>query len=75
MDRPLSIPAILDYAAEVQPNGAVVSVATEGGLHRTPYAALRGRVAQLASALRARGKVSKLELRKLLKDYVLPTAA
>lgn len=31
MDRPLSIPAILDDAAEMHPSGAVMSVTTEGG--------------------------------------------
>jgi fatty-acyl-CoA synthase len=55
MDRPLSIPAILDFAAEVHPGGSIVSVATEGGIHRTTYGDIRSRVARLAHALRGLG--------------------
>src|SRR5919107_5685034 len=55
MDRQLSIPAIIDLAAEVHPNTEIVSVATEGGIHRTTYKDIRKRVAQLAHGLRALG--------------------
>jgi acyl-CoA synthetase (AMP-forming)/AMP-acid ligase II len=55
MDRPLSIPAIIDLAAEVHANTEIVSVATEGGIHRTTYKDIRKRVAQLAHGLRALG--------------------
>jgi fatty-acyl-CoA synthase len=55
MDRPLSIPTIIDYAAEIHPEGEIVSVATEGGIHRATYRTTRARVAQLAHALGAMG--------------------
>ncbi|MFN3146808.1 MAG: long-chain fatty acid--CoA ligase [Paracoccaceae bacterium] len=55
MHRPLRIADILSYAAEIHPAAEVVSVRTEGDVHRTTYAALAPRVAQLAHALRAQG--------------------
>lgn len=55
MDRPLSIPSIIDYAADSYPDVEVVSATVEGGVHRYGYAAARKRVAQLAHALRALG--------------------
>lgn len=55
MHRPLRIADILSYAAEIHPEAEVVSVRTEGDVHRTTYAALAPRVAQLAHALRAQG--------------------
>jgi fatty-acyl-CoA synthase len=55
MDRPLSIPAIIDYAAEIYPEGEIVSVATEGGISRATYRSTRARVVQLAHALIAMG--------------------
>ena len=74
MDRPLSIPAILDFAAEVHPHGAVASAAVPAAgaaLRKGPDDVLF----RVALPLAATGKVSKLELRKLLAGYVLPTAA
>jgi hypothetical protein len=70
MDRPLSIPAILAYAAEVRPHGAVVSAAG-AALRKGPDDVLF----RVALPLAATGKVSKLERRKLLAGSVLPTAA
>jgi acyl-CoA synthetase (AMP-forming)/AMP-acid ligase II len=55
MHRPLRIADILSYAAEIHPTGEVFSVRTEGDIHRTTYAGLAGRVAQLAHGLRALG--------------------
>lgn len=55
MDRPLSIPAILDHAAETTPDGALVSATVEGGVHRTNYATTRRRVGRLANALHGLG--------------------
>jgi fatty-acyl-CoA synthase len=55
MDRPLRIADILTYAAEVTPEGEIVSVRTEGDIHRTTYAETHRRVAQLAHALRELG--------------------
>jgi non-ribosomal peptide synthetase component E (peptide arylation enzyme) len=74
MDRPLSIPAILAYAAEVRPHGAVVSAAVPAAgaaLRKGPDDVLF----RVALPLAATGKVSKLERRKLLAGSVLPTAA
>jgi fatty-acyl-CoA synthase len=55
MHQPLLISDILTYAAEAHPNGEIVSVRTEGDIHRITYPEIAGRVAQLAHALRARG--------------------
>jgi acyl-CoA synthetase (AMP-forming)/AMP-acid ligase II len=55
MDRALSISSIIDYAAEIHPKVEIVSVATEGGVHRYTYAAARSRIVQLAHALRDMG--------------------
>ena len=55
MDRALSIPSIIDFAADIHPKGELVSVTTEGGVHRYTYAAARPRIAQLAHALRDMG--------------------
>lgn len=55
MDRPLSIPAVIDYAADVHPDRRVVSAAVEGGIHDYSYTQARGRIAQLAHALVAMG--------------------
>src|SRR5919106_2516765 len=55
MDRALSISSIIDYAAEIHPKVEIVSVTTEGGVHRYTYAAARSRIAQLAHALRDMG--------------------
>ena len=55
MHQPLLISDILTYAAEAHPNGEIVSVRTEGDIHRITYPEVAGRVAQLAHALRAQG--------------------
>ncbi|HEV2558183.1 MAG TPA: long-chain-fatty-acid--CoA ligase [Microvirga sp.] len=55
MNRPLSIAAVLEYAAEVHGSRSIVSVATEGSLHRTTYRGIKPRIAQLAHALRRLG--------------------
>lgn len=55
MNRPLSIIDILAYAAEAHPDEGIVSVRTEGDIHRATYRETLGRVAQLAHALRALG--------------------
>ncbi|WP_372884652.1 long-chain-fatty-acid--CoA ligase [Shimia sp.] len=55
MMRPLRIADILTYAAEIHPSAEIVSVRSEGDLHRTTYAETARRVAQLAHGLRAIG--------------------
>jgi fatty-acyl-CoA synthase len=55
MHRPLLVMDILDYAAEVHPQGEVVSSTVEGPLHRATYPQLRRRIARLAHALRGMG--------------------
>ncbi|PSL20910.1 long-chain fatty acid--CoA ligase [Shimia abyssi] len=57
MMRPLKVADILTYAAEIHPAGEVVSVRTEGDVHRQTYADTARRVAQLANGLRAHGVV------------------
>lgn len=52
MDRPLSVPSILDYAAEIHGDRMIVSRRIEGDLHRQSYAETRDRALRLASALR-----------------------
>jgi len=55
MDRPLLIPALLDYGADIHASAGIVSRRIEGDLHRYTYPEARRRVAQLAHALRALG--------------------
>ena len=55
MQRPLLISEIITYAAEMHPGGEIVSVRTEGDVHRQSYSETGRRVARLANALRARG--------------------
>ncbi len=55
MHRPLKIADILDYAAEIFPKTEIVSVRTEGDVHRTTYLETSKRVAQMAHALGALG--------------------
>ncbi|MDX1781339.1 MAG: long-chain fatty acid--CoA ligase [Thalassovita sp.] len=55
MHRPLMISDILTYAAEAHPTAEIVSVRTEGDLHRQTYAETLPRVSQLAYALQCRG--------------------
>lgn len=51
MHRPLSIISLLEYAAEAHPDAGMVSVRTEGDLHRQSYRECFARTAQLAHAL------------------------
>ncbi|MDO9526028.1 MAG: long-chain-fatty-acid--CoA ligase [Gemmobacter sp.] len=51
MDRPLSIPDVIEYAADVHPDRRVVSSAVEGGIHSYTYAQARDRISQLAHGL------------------------
>lgn len=55
MNTPLRIIEILDYAAQAHPGGEIVSVRTEGDIHRQSYAQAYARTAQLAHALAALG--------------------
>lgn len=55
MDRPLSIPSVIEYAAEVNATNRIVSATVEGGIHSYSYAEARDRIAQLAHGLRAMG--------------------
>ncbi len=53
MDQPLRISSILDYAADYHGEAEMVSWTADRPAHRTSYAKLRGRIKQLANALRA----------------------
>lgn len=55
MMRPLNVADILTFAADTHPTGEIVSVRTEGDLHRYTYADSARRVAQLAHGLKAQG--------------------
>ncbi|WP_305984985.1 long-chain fatty acid--CoA ligase [Roseibium sp. MMSF_3544] len=55
MHRPLKIADIITFAAENYPLGELVSVRTEGDIHRATYRETARRVAQLAHGLRALG--------------------
>lgn len=55
MTRPLSIIEILRFASEIHTDGEIVSVRTEGDLHRQSYRQTYARTAQLAHALDALG--------------------
>ncbi|RRH78057.1 long-chain-fatty-acid--CoA ligase [Falsigemmobacter faecalis] len=55
MHRELSIPAILDYAAEVTPGLRITSARVEGDLHSYTIREARVRIRRLASALQAQG--------------------
>lgn len=54
-DWPLLVHKIIDHAAAQHPRRAVVSRSVEGPMHRTDYAALRGRSLQLAKRLAREG--------------------
>ncbi len=51
MHRPLSIIEILRFAVEAHPKAEVVSVRTEGDIHRYTYPECYSRVGKLAHAL------------------------
>jgi acyl-CoA synthetase (AMP-forming)/AMP-acid ligase II len=53
MDLPLRISSILDYAADYHGEAEMVSCTADQAAHRITYAELRGRVGQLANALRS----------------------
>ncbi len=55
MHRPLKIADILTFAADVHGAAEIVSVRTEGDVHRTTYGETAKRVAQLAHGLRGLG--------------------
>ncbi len=55
MHRPLRVGDILQYAAEIHPDGEIVTAAVEGGPTRATYPELWVRVARLAHGLRAMG--------------------
>lgn len=55
MNMPLSIIEILRYGAQAHPGGEIVSVRTEGDLHRETYAQAYARAAQLAHGLAGLG--------------------
>ena len=51
MNRPLKISDIITYAAEAYPSAEIVSVRSEGDIHRTNYLNISKRMAQLAHGL------------------------
>lgn len=55
MHRPLLIGSILDFAAEQHPRAEIVSVRSEGDIHRQTYRDTAARVAQLAHGLETHG--------------------
>jgi fatty-acyl-CoA synthase len=55
MDRPLTLPSILEYAAQYHPNRQVVDRTVEGPIHRYGYAQALARTKQAARALIALG--------------------
>ena len=55
MHRPLKIADLITFAAETYPSGEIVSVRTEGDVHRTTYRETSKRIAQLAHGLMALG--------------------
>ena len=55
MDRPMTVPSILDFAAEIHGDASVVSARVEGDVHRYSYADAHRRVSRLAHALQALG--------------------
>lgn len=55
MQRPLRISDILEFGAEQYPQGEIVSVRTEGDVHRYTYPEAAARTRQLANALKAQG--------------------
>ncbi|GAB4513471.1 MAG: 3-(methylthio)propionyl-CoA ligase [Roseibium sp.] len=55
MHRPLKIADLITFAADTYPSGELVSVRTEGDVHRTTYRDTAGRIAQLAHGLKALG--------------------
>ena len=55
MDRALTLPSILEYAAQYHPNRQVVDRMVEGPIHRYGYAQALARTKRMANALIAMG--------------------
>ncbi|HEY0436881.1 MAG TPA: AMP-binding protein, partial [Phenylobacterium sp.] len=55
MDRPLTLPSILEYAAQYHPDREVVDRTVEGPIHRYGYADALARTKRMANALVAMG--------------------
>jgi fatty-acyl-CoA synthase len=55
MDRPLTLPSILEYAAQYHPHRQVVDRMVEGPIHRYGYAEALARTKRMANALVAMG--------------------
>src|SRR5258708_244457 len=55
MDRALTLPSILEYAAQYHPNRQVVDRTVEGPIHRYGYADALARTKRMANALIGRG--------------------
>lgn len=55
MHRPLKIADIITFAADTYPSGEIISVRTEGDVHRTTYRETAKRIAQLAHGLKGLG--------------------
>jgi len=55
MDRPLTLPSILEYAAQYHPDRPVVDRTVEGPIHRYGYAEALKRTKRMANALVALG--------------------
>src|SRR6185312_16989587 len=55
MDRPLTLPSILEYAAQYHPHRQVVDRMVEGPIHRYGYAQALARTKRMAHALVAMG--------------------
>ncbi|MGR3323296.1 MAG: long-chain-fatty-acid--CoA ligase [Pseudooceanicola sp.] len=55
MQRPLRVSEILEFGAEQYPQGEIVSVRTEGDLHRYTYPEAAARTRKLANGLLANG--------------------
>ena len=55
MNRPLKILDIITFASENYPNIEVVSVRSEGDIHKTNYLKIYKRISQLAHGLKTLG--------------------
>ncbi|WP_428575009.1 AMP-binding protein [Roseibium sp.] len=55
MHRPLKIADLITFARDTYPTSELVSVRTEGDVHRATYRETAGRIAQLAHGLRRLG--------------------
>lgn len=55
MHRPLKIADLISFAADTFPDSEIISVRTEGDIHRTTYRETAKRIAQLAHGLKGLG--------------------